>query len=68
MSGQSSSSWGALLLPAIQQAINQALERHCRLGQSVAVMREGQVVVLSPREIAEMLYGEGCSPNDLNQL
>ena len=67
MNSQSSNSWGALLLPAIQQAIDQALERHYRLGQSIAVMREGQVVILSPKEIAEMLRWEGGSPSDLNQ-
>ena len=40
-----------LLLPGIQQAVAQAIERHRRLGQSIAVMRDDQVVILTAEEI-----------------
>ncbi len=39
------------LLPGIQEAVAQAIERHRRLGQSIAIMRDNQVVILAPEEI-----------------
>jgi hypothetical protein len=35
---------------AIQESIDKALERHQRLGESVAVWQEGKVVILEPRD------------------
>ena len=40
-----------LLLLGIQEAVAQAIERHRRLGQSIAVMRDDQVVILTAEEI-----------------
>jgi 20S proteasome alpha/beta subunit len=39
------------ILKGVQEAIAQAIERHRRLGQSIAVMRDDQVVILTPEEI-----------------
>jgi hypothetical protein len=38
-------------LKAIQRGVRRALWRHKQLGQSVAVWRDGRVVVLRPEEI-----------------
>ena len=35
----------------VKEAIAQAIERHRRLGQSIAVWKDGRVVVLSAEEI-----------------
>jgi hypothetical protein len=40
-----------LLLSGIQEAVARAIERHRRLGQSIAVMRDNQIVVLTADEI-----------------
>ena len=39
------------ILKGVQQAVAQAIERHRRLGQSIAVMRGDQVVILTAEEI-----------------
>ena len=39
------------ILKGVQQAVAQAIERHRRLGQSIAVMRDDQVVILTAEEI-----------------
>jgi hypothetical protein len=44
-----------LLLSGIQEAVAQAIERHRRLGQSIAVMRNDQVVILTPEEIEPLV-------------
>ncbi len=36
---------------ALQEGVRQALRRHKLLGQSVAVWRDGQVVIVPPEEI-----------------
>jgi hypothetical protein len=36
---------------ALEKATDQAFERHKRLGESVAVWQDGQVVILKPEEI-----------------
>lgn len=41
----------ALILEAMQSAVSRALERHKRLGESIAVWRDGRVVVLRPHQI-----------------
>ena len=38
---------------AMQKAVRQALRRHKLLGESVAVSRDGQVVILPPEEIPD---------------
>jgi hypothetical protein len=40
-----------LLLPGIQEAVAKALDRHRRLGQSIAIMRDHQIIILKPEEI-----------------
>jgi len=37
-----------------KRAITQAIERHRKLGESIAVWRDGKVVVLSAEEIPHM--------------
>jgi hypothetical protein len=44
-----------LLLSGIQEAVAQAIERHRRLGQSIAVMRDDRVVILTPEEIEPLM-------------
>lgn len=39
------------ILKGVQEAVAQAIERHRRLGQSIAIMRDNQVVILAPEEI-----------------
>ncbi len=39
------------ILPAIRRAVRDALLRHKRLGHSVAIGRDGKVVILQPEEI-----------------
>jgi hypothetical protein len=36
---------------ALNQAVREALDRHKRLGLSIAVWRDGQVVIVPPEEI-----------------
>ena len=38
---------------ALERAVNEAIRRHKRLGEPIAVLRDGQVVVLSADEIPE---------------
>ncbi|MGL4611719.1 MAG: hypothetical protein ACRCYY_18920 [Trueperaceae bacterium] len=38
---------------ALQKATRQALERHKRLGESVAVWQDGKVVILEPKDIPD---------------
>ncbi|HEX6882100.1 MAG TPA: hypothetical protein VF530_01905 [Planctomycetota bacterium] len=38
---------------ALRRAVRQALTRHKKLGESVAVWRDGRAVVLSPEEIPD---------------
>ena len=38
----------------VQTAIAKALERHRRLGESIAIWREGKVIVLSGDQIPEI--------------
>lgn len=40
---------------SVQAAINQAIERHRKLGESIAVWRDGKVVILSADEIPQIL-------------
>jgi hypothetical protein len=44
-----------LLLSGIQEAVAQAIERHRRLGQSIAVIRDNQVVILTSEEIEPLM-------------
>ncbi len=39
------------ILKGVQDAVAQAIERHRRLGQSIAVMQDDQVVILTAEEI-----------------
>jgi len=38
---------------ALQRAVRQALTRHKKLGESVAVWRDGRAVVVPPEEIPD---------------
>jgi hypothetical protein len=42
-----------LVEAAMQKAVRQALRRHKLLGESVAVSRDGKVVILPPEEIPD---------------
>jgi hypothetical protein len=39
---------------ALQKAVDKALERHKRLGESVAVWQNGKVVILTPEELPDV--------------
>jgi 20S proteasome alpha/beta subunit len=43
------------ILKGVQEAVAQAIERHRRLGQSIAVIRDDQVVILTPEEIEPLV-------------
>ena len=38
----------------VKEAIAQAIERHRRLGQSIAVWKDGQVAIVPPEEIPDL--------------
>lgn len=38
---------------AVQQAVREAISRHKKLGESIAVWRDGRVVIIPPEEIPE---------------
>lgn len=40
-----------LIAAGVKEAIALALERHKRLGESIAVWKDGQVVIVPPEEI-----------------
>lgn len=40
-----------LAMPSIQQAIKEALMRHRRLGESIVIMRDGEIIKLTGDEI-----------------
>jgi hypothetical protein len=52
---ETAQSLSQLLLSGIQEAVAQAIERHRRLGQSIAVMRDDRVVILTPEEIEPLV-------------
>ncbi len=44
------------ILEALRSAVQEALARHKRAGQSVAVWRDGRVVVVPPEEIPDFSH------------
>lgn len=40
-----------LIIEGVKESVARALERHKRLGESVAVWKDGKVVMLKPSEI-----------------
>ncbi|MBE9192499.1 hypothetical protein IQ230_19525 [Gloeocapsopsis crepidinum LEGE 06123] len=42
------------ITPAIQARIAQAIERHRKLGESIAIWRDGKVVILEAAQIPKM--------------
>jgi hypothetical protein len=46
---------GARIDEAMRRAVRRALARHKRLGQSVVVCRDGEVVCLSPEQIPDQV-------------
>jgi hypothetical protein len=40
-----------VVLDGVKKAVAQALDRHRRLGQSIAVWQDGKVVILAPDQI-----------------
>ncbi|MBV9387367.1 MAG: hypothetical protein JOZ78_13170 [Chroococcidiopsidaceae cyanobacterium CP_BM_ER_R8_30] len=51
----------------VQEAIAKALERHRRLGESIAVWRDGKVVVLSAEQIPRMENEEELGKVNIKQ-
>jgi hypothetical protein len=49
----------------VEAAIAQAIERHRKLGESIAVWRDGQVVVLTADQIPPMQPSAPVAPNPL---
>lgn len=47
------------ILRALRQAVQEALQRHKRAGNPVAVWRDGRVVWIPPEEIPEWLPEDG---------
>lgn len=43
------------ILKGVQEGISQALERHRRLGESIAVWQDGKVVILEADQIPQQL-------------
>ncbi|MEY3825626.1 MAG: hypothetical protein RLZZ148_438 [Cyanobacteriota bacterium] len=39
----------------VHKAIAEAVERHRRLGESIAISQDGKVVILSPEEIPPLI-------------
>jgi hypothetical protein len=35
----------------VQKAVIKAVDKHCKLGESVAIWQDGKTVILSPQEI-----------------
>ena len=46
-----SSEWAAQILIGAQQAVSEAIERHRRLGESIVIWRDGQIITLTGDEI-----------------
>ncbi len=46
-----SENWHQEFVKAAQIAVDRAIERHRRLGESIVVWRDGKVVVVPPEEI-----------------
>ena len=44
------------ILPAMRRAVRDALLRHKKLGNSIAIGREGKVIILQPEEIEVELH------------
>jgi ABC-type proline/glycine betaine transport system ATPase subunit len=49
------------ILKGIADAMTKALDRHRRLGESVAILRDGEVVILGPEEIEQLLKEQASS-------
>jgi hypothetical protein len=43
-----------LIETGVKEAIAKAIERHKRLGESIAIWRDGQVVIIPPEEISTL--------------
>jgi ABC-type proline/glycine betaine transport system ATPase subunit len=49
------------ILKGIADAMAKALDRHRRLGESVAILRDGEIVILGPEEIEQLLKEQASS-------
>jgi ABC-type proline/glycine betaine transport system ATPase subunit len=49
------------ILQGVTDAMAKALDRHRRLGESVAILRDGEVVILGPEEIEQLLKEQASS-------
>jgi ABC-type proline/glycine betaine transport system ATPase subunit len=49
------------ILKGIADAMAKALDRHRRLGESVAILRDGEIVILGPEEIEQLLKEQTSS-------
>ncbi|WP_088892570.1 hypothetical protein [Leptolyngbya ohadii] len=52
MTNNSPESRRQIILNGVETAVRQALERHRKLGESIAIWRDGKVVVLEADQIA----------------
>jgi ABC-type proline/glycine betaine transport system ATPase subunit len=49
------------ILKGVTDAMAKALDRHRRLGESVAILRDGEIVILGPEEIEQLLKEQASS-------
>ncbi|PIG91371.1 hypothetical protein [Gloeocapsopsis sp. IPPAS B-1203] len=54
------------ITPVVQAAIAQAIERHRRLGESIAIWRDGKVVILEADQIPELQVEQRQETSDLD--
>lgn len=52
---------GHLIDQAINEAVRNAIERHKKLSQSIAIWKDGKVIIVEPQDIDKELNAE---PND----
>jgi 20S proteasome alpha/beta subunit len=51
-----------IIKAGVKEAIAQAIERHKRLGESIAVWKDGKVVILSAEEIPALKQESESKP------
>jgi len=51
MASEADSSWGKRLDEAIQAGVAKALAEHKRAGRSIAIWKDGKVVIIPPEKI-----------------
>lgn len=56
MSDKENKKLSEIINDGVQKAVLKAVDRHRKLGQSIVISENGQIVILSPQEI-EQRYG-----------